>query len=163
VKVGYSQVVLIADDPGFAHDLMARWQQERGLPGITVMSTDQLTGSGKSNFDPAGVDLTIFDLAIVGSVRHKRLVSVLKVVETGDYPVICLLENAVDVKMAKSGYPRLHVMQSHDGWLDALLLLAAECLKRLDLTERVRKAERRRWPALAGPHLAATCLRAAMI
>jgi signal transduction histidine kinase len=132
-----SQVVLIADDPGFARDLMARWQTERGLPGITVMSTDLLTGSGEGNFDLAG-----FDLAIIGSVRNKRLVSVLKMVEAGDYPVICLLENAVDVKMAKSGYPRLHVMQSHDGWLDSLLLLAAECLKRLDLIERVRKAEK---------------------
>ena len=132
-----SQVVLIADDPGFARDLMARWQIERGLPGITVMSTDLLTGTGAGNFD-----LTIFDLVIIGSVRNKRLVSVLKKIEAGDYPVICLLENAVDVKMAKSGYPRLHVMQSHDGWLDSLLLLAAECLKRLDLIERVRKAEK---------------------
>jgi signal transduction histidine kinase len=137
-----SQVVLIADDPGFARDLMARWQTERGLPGITVMSTDLLTGSGEGNFDLVGFDLTVFDLAIIGSVRNKRLVSVLKMVEAGDYPVICLLENAVDVKMAKSGYPRLHVMQSHDGWLDSLLLLAAECLKRLDLIERVRKAEK---------------------
>jgi signal transduction histidine kinase len=94
VKVGDSQVVLIADDPGFAHDLMARWQQERGLPGITVMSTDQLTGSGKSNFDPAGVDLTIFDLAIVGSVRHKRLVSVLKVVENLNNCLTSVMGNA---------------------------------------------------------------------
>lgn len=137
-----SQVVLIADDPGFARDLMARWQIERGLPGITVMSTDLLTGTGAGNFDLAGVDLAVFDLVIVGSVRNKRLVSVLKKVEAGDYPVICLLENAVDVKMAKSSYPRLHVMQLHDGWLDSLLLLAAECLKRLDLIERVRKAEK---------------------
>ena len=137
MKVRDSQVVLIADDPGFARDLMARWQMERGLPGITVMSTDLLTGSGEGNSDLAG-----FDLAIVGSVRDKRLVSVLKMVEAGDYPVICLLENAADVKMAKAGYPRLHVMQSHDGWLDALLLLATECLRRMDLTERVRKAEK---------------------
>ena len=40
-----SQVVLIADDPGFARDLMARWQTECSLPGITVMNTDLLSGS----------------------------------------------------------------------------------------------------------------------
>ncbi|HEY2392104.1 MAG TPA: hypothetical protein VGK22_13110 [Candidatus Angelobacter sp.] len=127
-----SQVVLIADDPGFARDLMARWQTERGLPGITAMSTDLLTGFGEGKFD----------LVIIGSVRNKRLASVLKMVEAGDYPVICLLESAADVKSAKSGCPRLHAMLSHEGWLDSLLLLAGECLKRVDLVERVRRAEK---------------------
>ena len=126
-----SQVVLIADDPGFARDMMSRWQEEPGLPGITVMSTDLLSKIGEGEFD----------LAIVGSVRGKRLASVLKMVESGDYPVICLLENAGEVKTARSAYPRLHVMQSHEAWLDSLLPLATECLKRVDLSERVRRAE----------------------
>jgi signal transduction histidine kinase len=127
-----SHVVLIADDVAFARDLMARWQAERGLPGITVMSTDLLTGIGEGNFD----------LAIVGPVRNKPLASVLKMVDAGDYPVICLLENASEVKMVKSGHPRAHVMHYHEAWLDSLLLLANECLKRVDLTERVRRAEK---------------------
>ena len=127
-----SHVVLIADDAGFARDLMARWQQERGLPGITVMSTDLLTTIGEGNFD----------LAIVGGVRNKRLASALKMVEAGDYPVICLLENAADVRAVKAGHPRAHVMQYHQAWLDSLLLLATECLKRVDLSARVRRAER---------------------
>jgi signal transduction histidine kinase len=126
-----AHVVLIADDPGFARDLMVRWQAEPGLPGITAMSTDLL---GK-------IEASEFDLAIVGAVRGKRLASVLKVVDAGDYPVICLLENAADVKMARSAYPRLHVLQTHAAWLDSLLPLATECLKRVDLSERVRRAE----------------------
>ncbi|HEY3770242.1 MAG TPA: hypothetical protein VGN44_16335 [Candidatus Angelobacter sp.] len=134
-----SQVVLIADDPAFARDLMARWQTERGLPGITVMSTDLLTGIAEGHFD----------LAIIGSVRNKRLAAVLKMVEAGDYPVICVLENAADVKATKSAHPRLHAMQAHEGWLDSFVLLAAECLKRVDLTERVRRAEK---AALASSH-----------
>jgi signal transduction histidine kinase len=63
-------------------------------------------------------------------------------VDAGDYPVICLLENASEVKMVKSGHPRAHVMHYHEAWLDSLLLLANECLKRVDLTERVRRAEK---------------------
>lgn len=127
-----SHVVLIADDAGFARDLMARWQQERGLPGITVMSTDLLTLIGEGNFD----------LAIVGGVRNKRLGSALKMVEAGDYPVICLLENAAEARAVKAGHPRAHVMQYHTAWLDSLLLLATECLKRVDLSVRVRRAEK---------------------
>ncbi|HZI58072.1 MAG TPA: hypothetical protein VFF39_14920 [Verrucomicrobiae bacterium] len=126
-----SQAILIADDPGFARDLMSRWQTEPGLPGITVMPTDLLTEVRKGEFD----------LAMVGAVRNKRLASVLKMVDAGDCPVICLLEKAADVKMAKSGYPRLHVMHLHEEWLDSLLPLATECLKRVDLAERVRRAE----------------------
>jgi signal transduction histidine kinase len=127
-----SHVVLIADDAGLARELMTRWQEERALPGITVMSTDLLTAMGEGNFD----------LAIVAGVRSKRLAAVLKMVDAGDYPVICLLENAAEVKTAKSGHPRLHVMQYHQAWLDSLLLLATECLKRVDLAGRVRRAER---------------------
>jgi signal transduction histidine kinase len=126
-----SRVVLIADDPVFARELMSRWQTESTLPGLTVMSTDLLTGIREGDCD----------LVIIGAVRNDRLVSALKMVDAGDYPVICLLENAADVKMAKSGHPRLHVMQYPQAWLDSLLLLAAECLKRVDLTQRVRRAE----------------------
>jgi signal transduction histidine kinase len=126
-----SRVVLIADDPVFARELMSRWQAERTLPGLTVMSTDLLTGIREGDCD----------LVIIGAVRDSRLVSALKMVDAGDYPVICLLENAADVKMAKSGHARLHVMQRHPALLDSLLLLATECLKRMDLAERVRRAE----------------------
>jgi signal transduction histidine kinase len=62
-------------------------------------------------------------------------------VDPGDYPVICLVEGAAEMKMAKSGHPRIHVMQYHQDCLGALVLLATECLKRVDLTERVRRAE----------------------
>src|SRR4249919_508295 len=111
---------------------MARWQEEHGLPGITVMSTDLLTSIGEGNFD----------LAIVGGVRSKRLASALKMVEAGDYPVICLLENTAEARSVKAGHPRAHVMQYHPAWLDSLLLLATECLKRVDLSARVRRAEK---------------------
>src|ERR1700749_3341290 len=92
-----SQVMLIADDPGFARDLIARWQAECTLPGITVMNTDLLTGTTEGNLGPAGFELAGFDLIIMGPVRNKRMAAVLKMVNAGDYPVICLLENAVDV------------------------------------------------------------------
>lgn len=126
-----SRVVLIADDPVFARELMSRWQAERTLPGLTVMSTDLLTGIREGDCD----------LVMIGAVRNSRLVSALKMVDAGDYPVICLLENAADVKMVKSAHARLHVMQRHPALLDSLLLLATECLKRMDLAERVRRAE----------------------
>jgi signal transduction histidine kinase len=126
-----SHVVLIADDPGFARELMARWQSERSLPGITAMSTDLLT-TGEGNFD----------LAIICGVSNRRLASALKMIETGDYPVICVVEDSAEAKMVKAGHPRVHVMPRHQAWIDSVLLLTTECLKRVDLAERLRRAER---------------------
>jgi signal transduction histidine kinase len=127
-----SQVVLIADDPDFARDLMARWQAEHSLPAITVMSADLLNAVGEGNFD----------LVIIGGVRNRRLASALKIAAAGDDPVICLLDSAAEVKTVKAGHPRLHVVEYHPAGLDALLLLAQECLRRVDLAERLLKAER---------------------
>lgn len=126
-----SSVILIADDPAFARDLMSRWQAESNLPGLTVMSTDLLAAIGEGDFD----------LAIVGAVRNLRLAAVLKLVDAADYPVICLLDSAAEVKLAKAVHPRLHVMPRHEAWIDSLLLLANECLKRVDLSARVCRAE----------------------
>ena len=127
-----SHVVLIADDPDFARDLMARWQTERSLPAITVMSAGLLNAMGEGNFG----------LVIIGGVRDRRLASALRIVEAGDHPVICLLDSAAEVKTVRAGHPRLHVIENHPAGLDALLLLAHECLRRVDLTERLLKAER---------------------
>ena len=126
-----SHVVLIADEPVFTRELMARWQSESSFPGITAMSTDLIAaGEGR------------FDLAIICGLRNRRLASVLKVVEAGAYPVICMVEDAAEMKMVKAGHPRVLVMQRHPAWIDSVLLLANECLKRVDLSERLRRAER---------------------
>jgi signal transduction histidine kinase len=126
-----SQVVLIiADDAAFPRDLMGRWQLERTVPGFTVMSTALLNG-------PAGN----FDLAIVGPVRHGRLPTLLKNLDSALPPAICVLESAQQVQIAKTEYPRLLALQQHEGWLESVMLVATECLKRVELAARVRKVE----------------------
>jgi signal transduction histidine kinase len=132
VQVMKSHVVMIiADDAAFPRDLLARWQTERIVPAFTVMSTDLFHGAPLGNFD----------VAIIGPVRNGRLASILKGMDAGSHPVICVLESATQLHSLRAEYPRLLLMQQHEGWLDALLLTAAECLKRVDLNARVRKAE----------------------
>jgi len=124
-------VLIIADDAAFPRDLLGRWQTERIVPAFTVMSTELFHGAALGNFD----------VAIIGPVRNGRISSILKSMETGSYPVICILETTSEVHRLRAEYPRLLLMQQHENWLDTLLLLASECLKRVDLTARVRKAE----------------------
>jgi signal transduction histidine kinase len=132
VVVHDSRVVLvISDDADFARHLVGRWQLERTVPGLAVMSTDLLSGASEGSFA----------LAIVGPIRHGRMASVLKIVDTGERPVICVVEGANQVQVVRAEHPRLLVIQHQGTWLDSALMLAGECLKRVDLTERIRRAE----------------------
>ena len=124
-------VLIIADDAAFPRDLLGRWQTQRVVPAFTVMSTELFHAAALGNFD----------VAIIGPVRNGRISSILKSMETGSNPVICIVETISEVHRIRAEYPRLLLMQQHENWLDTLLLLASECLKRSDLTTRVRKAE----------------------
>lgn len=124
-------VLMIADDPGFARDLSSRWQMEREAPAITVVSTELFH---------AAADV-VSDLVIVGPVRQGRLPNLLKRVDTGKHPVICLFETANETRTSRGQYPRVLCLQKQEGWMEGLVLLAHECLKRVALTARVRKAE----------------------
>ena len=124
-------VLIIADDASFPRDLVGRWQTERVVPAFTVMSTELFNGAAVGNFD----------VAIIGPVRNGRLAAILKILDTGSHPVICVSESGSQVHSIRTEYPRVLLMQKHENWLDSLLLLGSECLKRADLTARVRKAE----------------------
>jgi signal transduction histidine kinase len=127
-------VLIIADDAAFPRDLVSRWQVERTVPGFTVMSTELFPGAASGNFD----------LAIVGPVRRERLTPMLRTLESGTHPVICVLESAHanQAQAVRAEHLRLLVMQQHETWLDSVLLLATECLRRVELAARLRRAER---------------------
>lgn len=124
-------VLIIADDAAFARDLLGRWQLERTVPGFTIMSTELFHGAAAGNFD----------IAIVGPVRHGRLATVLKSMDTASHPIICILQSSAQVHTAKGEHARLMVLQQHEGWLESVLLLATECLKRVELSDRLRRTE----------------------
>jgi signal transduction histidine kinase len=130
---GSHAVLIIADDATFGRELVNRWQLERTVPGLTVMTTELLNDAA----DRA------FDLAIIGPLRRGRLPSVVKAFENMDAPgpIIGLFESAAQLQSAKVRYPRMLAMQQHEAWLDSLLLLATECLKRADWRARARKSE----------------------
>src|SRR5258708_15431202 len=93
----YLAVRLIADDGVFSRDLVCRWQVERTVPGYTVVSTDLFSGSVSGNFD----------LAIVGPVRAGRLSPLLKLVDSGVHPLLCILQSASETQAVKAEHPRL--------------------------------------------------------
>ncbi|HEX7288364.1 MAG TPA: hypothetical protein VF532_19425 [Candidatus Angelobacter sp.] len=124
-------ILIITDDANFARDLPARWRLEKTLPAITVMSTELMKEPAEGSVD----------LVIVGPVRHGRLVAVLRAVETGPHATICVVSTPAQLKSLKADHPRLLVLRQHEAWLDTVVMLTSECLRRLDLAARLRKAE----------------------
>jgi len=123
--------VLVTDDAGVARSFKTLWQTERALPPDRSMTTDDLSAMGDS----------LLDVVIIGPVRNKRLASVLKLVNIGERPVICVVEDPAELKTIKAERPRVLAIPQNDGWLENVLLLTLESLKRLDLTARLRRAE----------------------
>ena len=124
-------VLIIADDISFARDLSGRWQMERNAPAITVVSTELFHAAAEVECD----------LVIVGPVRQGRLPNLLTRVDSGKHSVICVLETSQETHSIHHHYPRALCLQKHENWTENLVLLAHECLKRIALAARLKKAE----------------------
>lgn len=120
-------VVIVADDPEFSGAISSRWQQERGAPAFTLVSGDLCSGLSPETFD----------LVIIGNVRGNLLSSVIKTLEQSGKPVL-LVPNEGSVE---ERYPRLLTLRRHEDWLETLVLLASEVLRRTEASARLRRAE----------------------
>jgi len=131
-------VLIITDDAEFATDLIRRWRAERGVPRLTVVGSEVMD----SPINDA------CDLAIVGPVAQPLRAALLGQLDGVGKPVICLAESPEQVHSHKEEHPRVIVLQRNEGWVETVVLLSRECLKRIDLSGRLRRAEQ-----AAGSHL----------
>ncbi len=123
-------VLILADDAEFARTIVARWQTERTLPAFAVVSSDVWNGANSAPYD----------VAIVGEVRPARLTSILKALDAANKPVIYVTANAPTPALSET-HPRILVLRQYEGWVESLVLLAGECLRRTEAVARARRAE----------------------
>ena len=128
-----SNVLIIADEPDFAKNLMARWHAERAEPAFTLMSSDLWNGSNEAQYE----------VAIVGPVRSGRLTPILKSLDTPLRPTICVMDDAAQFRNIREQHPRVLVLRNIEGWLDAAVAIITEAIRRVDAQARVRKAAER--------------------
>ena len=124
-------VLIISDDGDFARTITSRWQSERTVPVFTLMSGDLCPG-----INPAS-----FELAIVGEVRPGVLPSVLTILEASGQPVIFVASDSQGVYTVRETHTRTLVLRQHEGWIDALMLIAGEVLRALHAWKRAQAAE----------------------
>lgn len=124
-------VLIISDDGEFARTITGRWQAERNLPLFTLLSGDLCPG-----INPAS-----FDLAIVGEVRPGVLPSVLTILEANSRPVIFVASDAQDSYTVRETHTRTLILRQHEGWIEALMLIAGEVLRAGNALARAEAAE----------------------
>jgi signal transduction histidine kinase len=124
-------VVLVSDDAEFARAVTGRWQNERTSPAFTLMGGDLCRDLRAEDFD----------VAIVGAVRSALLPTVLKALEATGCPVVFAGEDIQQVQTVHEAQPRIMVLAKHEGWLDALVLVTSEALRRCEAVARARGLE----------------------
>jgi len=129
-NVDQPTVLLISDDPEFARAVMGRWQAERSVPAFTLMSGDVCRAT----------DPETFDAAVVGTVRPGILPAVLATLEVSGKPVLLVCKESQSAQEVRETQPRVMVLRQHEGWLDALVLIASEVLRRCEAMARAHRA-----------------------
>src|SRR3989441_5514946 len=124
--------LIISDDSEFSRALAARWQTERNLPAFTLMSGDLCQA----------LDPDTFDLAVVGTLQPPLLASALKALEPAGKPVLVVCEANASAQAIRDNHPSPLVLRQGDVWLDSLMLVASEALRRCQAVARARQAER---------------------
>ena len=121
-------VLIISDDAEFARIVVARWQSQRIVPAFTLMGSDLYSSAV----------LASHTLTILGP-RVNHLPKVLKAIAAAGDAVICV---APEQSMPMRELRGMAMFIRHtDGWLEDLIQLASEVLRRSDAGARMRLAE----------------------
>ncbi len=123
-------VLIISDESEYASTIMARWQGERSLPSFLLMTTPAW---GSSLIEQC-------DMAVMAGV--KQVVGPLfKALNDCGKPVVLLASDGMDSQRVRLEYPHMTVVREHEGWVEVVVALATECLRRLEANTRARRAE----------------------
>lgn len=132
-------MLIVADEADFARDIVSRWSTERSVPAFAVVSSTVFMDSTAA-----------FDLAIVSPDASRP--EVLQSPGARGEALLCVTTDANAAHEVRERCPRALVLRQHEGWLDSLVLLASEILRRIDANARAAHAEQ----ALAAANRCAT-------
>ena len=127
-------IMIISDDADFSREVTSRWQTERSVPPFTLMSGDLCHG----------FDAGAFELAIVGAIAPRAITPLLKALEATGKPVVFVCNDVQTAQVVRDTQPRVLLLRQHEGWLDALVLLSTEALRRTEAVARAIKTEHAR-------------------
>jgi signal transduction histidine kinase len=128
-----ASVLIVSDDTEFARTVAGRWQAERLVPEITLVTSDVWRPGGELRYD----------LVIIGPVRSGNLSAIL--LDVSSLPgtaAVYVTEGQEDVATLEAQHPHLLVVPRQDHWVGTLLLVSIEALRRVEAVGRAQRAER---------------------
>jgi signal transduction histidine kinase len=123
-------VLVLSANPEIARAILARWQTERNVPAFALVSSRVWNGATTATFD----------LAIMGPLEEAGEMELKALDQTGK-AVICLCASARAAQAVREKLPRVLPLVQHEAWLDTLVLLGGECLRRVEAVKRAQQAE----------------------
>jgi hypothetical protein len=127
-----SSVLIVSDDPDFARTLTARWQSERHVPEITLVTSSVWHPASASNYD----------LAIVGPIRNGSPAAILAAISASPRTAaIFFAEDEKHIASLHAEHPHLLVVPRQDGWAGTIILVSIEALRRVEAVRRAQRAE----------------------
>lgn len=123
-------VLIVSDDAEFSRAITGRWQTERITPNFTLMSGDLCQA----------LEDDAFDVAVVGGLRRGGLPAVLQALDPAK-PILLVCDEKESIRQARESQPRIMALRQYEGWLDALVLIVSEALRRSEAVKRLRRAE----------------------
>jgi signal transduction histidine kinase len=130
--VQQSNVLVLTDDPAFAHAVAARWRSDHRSPARAITQVSSDVGEAAMFED--------YRFAILGPVRDGALEPLLRGLESAGVEA-CVCGETNDKDSLFQMHPRVLRIQLQDDWLEALMLVSKEVLRRLDADARARQAE----------------------
>jgi signal transduction histidine kinase len=128
-----ASVLIVSDDPEFTRVLTARWQTEPHAPAITVATSDVWQAS----------IIFGYDLVISGPVRDGKLDAVLSgLCGSPTVAALHVTEMEKDIPLLQAKYSQLLIVARQDGWINAVILVSIEALRRVEAVARSQRAER---------------------
>src|ERR1700690_3158237 len=133
IPLHHSSVLIVSDDTAFARAVVARWQAERHVPEITVITSDVWQAGSAAGHD----------LVIAGPGRPGTFRAILPSIGTSAATAaVIVTEDEKNVSELRAEYPHVVVVAMQDGWAGALILVSSEALRRVEAVSRAQRAER---------------------
>lgn len=130
--MNHSSVLIVSDDAEFTRTIAARWQSERHVPEITLVSSDVWHPSSAANHE----------LVIIGPVRNGNAAAILAAVSASPRTAaIYFAEEEKDTLSLHARHPHLAIVPRQDGWAGTLILVSIEALRRVEAVQRAQRAE----------------------
>lgn len=126
-----ARLLVISDDAGFFRDLVARWQMQSQVPEFTAVNSDLLRSTSTS----------AFDIAIAGDLQSPRANDIRTLLNRGAAPAVYVSAPGESVHGLRRAFSRLTVIPRHDAWLDTLVLVTEEIVKRREVSAHIQRLE----------------------